>query len=330
MADVHELLRSLMDEIGPPEEQDVPTIGKLFKEWIKESKRFRSMKSLSSYRVLETYIKASKPKGQQHKKKCNISNLKELALSFKDYLDTRNLSPSSKNSYLINLQTFYNWLKTQGYITERVGVQKIKVSEKSIKPFSEDQMQMILGRILYRIENAVGQQKARKVFYKCHLRAYYVARYAGLRCGELVNLRLSDIDLDTREIWVRDVGDSIVKGAREESVPINDTLFHFLKDDTTNRGVYEKWFLDSGFGYKAYSRSMNLSNAMKVHLDALGIKGVKPLHGFRAAFCRSLGLSGAPLPILKDLMRHKDLQTTLRYMDIHSPKDKLRAVNLLN
>ena len=329
MADVHQLLRSLMEEIGP-REQDVPTIGKMLKEWIRESKRFRSIKSLNSYKVLETNIKASKPKGQHHKRKCSIENLKELSLSFKDFLDTRNLSPSSINSYLINLQTFYNWLKRHGHIPERVGVQKIKVSEKSIKPFSEDQMQMIMDRILYKLENAMGQQKARKVFYKCHLRAYYVARYAGLRCGELVNLRLSDIDLNTREIWVRDVGDSIVKGAREESVPMGDTLYEFIKRDLGDRSVYEKWFLDSGFGYKAYSRSMNLSNAMKVHLDALGISGVKPLHGFRAAFCRNLGLSGAPLPILKDLMRHKDLQTTLRYMDIHSSKDKLRAVNLLN
>ena len=329
MANVHQLLKDLMEEIGP-REQDVPTIGKLYKKWMNEAQRFRSMKSINAYKMTLTYIKASKPKGQHHKRKCNISNLKELSLSFKDYLDTRNLSPSSINSYLINLQTFYNWLKKHGHISERVGVQKIKVSEKSIKPFSEDQMQMIKDRILWRMENAVGQQKAFKVFYKCHLRAYYVARYAGLRCGELVNLRLSDIDLDTREIWVRDVGDSIVKGAREESVPMGDTLYEFIKRDLGDRSVYEKWFLDSGFGYKAYSRSMNLSNAMKVHLDALGISGIKPLHGFRAAFCRNLGISGAPLPILKDLMRHKDLQTTLRYMDIHSPKDKLRAVNLLN
>ena len=329
MANVHQLLKDLMEEIGP-REQDVPTIGKLYKKWMNEAQRFRSMKSINAYRMTLTYIKASKPKGQHHKRKCNISNLQELSLSFKDYLDTRNLSPSSINSYLINLQTFYNWLKTHGYITERVGVQKIKVSEKSIKPFSEAQMEMIKDRILWRMENAVGQQKARKVFYKCHLRAYYVARYAGLRCGELVNLRLSDIDLDTREIWVRDVGDSIVKGAREESVPMSDTLYKFIKKDLEDRRAYEVWFLDTGFGYRAYSRSMNLSNAMKVHLDALGISGIKPLHGFRAAFCRNLGISGAPLPILKDLMRHKDLQTTLRYMDIHSPSDKLRAVNLLN
>ena len=73
MANVHKLLKDLMEEIGP-EEQDVPTIGKLYKKWMNEAQRFRSMKSINAYKMTLTYIKASKPKGQHHKRKCNISN----------------------------------------------------------------------------------------------------------------------------------------------------------------------------------------------------------------------------------------------------------------
>lgn len=328
MANVHQLLKDLMDEIGPPKEQDVPSIAKLLKKWIRESSRFRSMKTIGSYEVTATYIRSSRPKGN-YLKSCTIENLKELQFNFKDFLDTRKLSPSSKNSYLINLQTFYNWLKSEKYIKDRVGVSKIKVSEKSIKPFTEDQMNQIKKQIKWRMENAIGQQRSRKKDYLNHLRAYYMARYSGLRCGEILNLKLSDIILEKREIWVRDSGDLIVKGAREESVPISDKLFHFLKYDL-KRSTLEVWYLDTGFGNKAYAKSLNLTNAMKTHLRALGISGVKPMHGFRAAFCRNLGLSGAPLPILKDLMRHRNLETTLRYMDIHDEDQKLKAVNLLS
>ena len=286
------------------------------------------MKTIGSYEVTATYIRSSRPKGN-YLKSCTIENLKELQFNFKDFLDTRKLSPSSKNSYLINLQTFYNWLKSEKYIKDRVGVSKIKVSEKSIKPFTEDQMNQIKKQIKWRMENAIGQQRSRKKDYLNHLRAYYMARYAGLRCGEILNLQLSDIVLEKREIWVRDSGDLIVKGAREESVPISDKLYHFLKYDL-KRPNLQRWYLDTGFGNRSYAKSLNLTNAMKSHLVALGITGIKPMHGFRAAFCKNLGLSGAPLPILKDLMRHRNLETTLRYMDIHGEDQKLKAVNLLS
>ena len=327
MADVHQLLRSLMEEIGPQKEQDVPSIAKLLKKWIRESKRFRSMKTIGSYEVTATYIRSSRPKGQ-YLKRCSTENLKQLSFNFKDFLDTKKLSPSSKNSYLINLQTFYNWLKAEGHILDRVGVPKIKVSEKSIKAYTEKQMDDIKRQIKWRMENATGTQRGRKKFYRHHLRSYFLARYAGLRCGEILNLKLSDIILEKREIWVRDSGDLIVKGAREESVPISDKLLFFLKYDL-KRSPLEVWYLDTGFGNRAYAKSLNLTNAMKTHLRALGISGIKPMHGFRAAFCRNLGLSGAPLPILKDLMRHRNLETTLRYMDIHGEDQKLKAVNQL-
>ena len=327
MADVHQLLRSLMEEIGPQKAQDVPSISKLLRKWIWESKRFRSMKTIGSYGVTATYIRASKPKGQ-HLKRCNSENLKQLSFNFKDFLDTKKLSTSSKNSYLINLQTFYNWLKTEGHIPDRIGVPKIKVSEKSIKAYTGKQMDDIKRQIKWRMENATGTQKGRKKFYQHHLRSYYMARYSGFRCGEILNLKLSDIVLEKREIWVRDSGDLIVKGAKEESVPMSNKLFHFLKYDL-KRSPLEVWYLDTGFGNRAYAKSLNLTNAMKPHLRALGISGVKPMHGFRAAFCRNLGLSGAPLPILKDLMRHRNLETTLRYMDIHGEDQKLKAVNQL-
>ena len=81
MADVHQLLRSLMEEIGPQKEQDVPSISKLLRKWIWESKRFRAMKTIRSYEVTATYIRSSKPKGQ-HLKRCNSENLKQLSFNF--------------------------------------------------------------------------------------------------------------------------------------------------------------------------------------------------------------------------------------------------------
>ena len=65
----------------------------------------------------------------------------------------------------------------------------------------------------------------------------------------------------------------------------------------------------------------------------LGIQGVKPLHGFRAFVATQLLQNGVDVSIVRDILRHKELTTTLSYlnrskMPYHDAMNKLPGIKV--
>ena len=70
-----------------------------------------------------------------------------------------------------------------------------------------------------------------------------------------------------------------------------------------------------GKGSLYWQSEIELSKRFKKHQVALAIEGVKPLHGFRATVCTKLLAQGISPVIVQKLMRHRDINTTLRYLN---------------
>jgi integrase/recombinase XerC len=140
---------------------------------------------------------------------------------------------------------------------------------------------------------------------------------SGLRVGELVSLRVQDLDLNNG--WVRVIG----KGNKERYVPVGSRAVAALRAYLPIRsllksatGVLENQsalFLNFR-GARLSSRSVR--RILKAFLSSSGIaRDVSP-HAFRHSFATHLLHGGADLRSIQELLGHSSLSTTQRYTKV--------------
>ena len=149
---------------------------------------------------------------------------------------------------------------------------------------------------------------------------------AGLRCGEIMALEWTDVDLGRRQLRVeRSEWKGRVtppKGGRSRVVPLTARLARALAGHRHLRSprILVK---DDGNPLTQKIVQVLVRNAAQRAKVARG--GV---HVLRHTFCSHLAMRGAPARAIQDLAGHKDLATTQRYMHL-SPAAVQAAIRLL-
>jgi integrase/recombinase XerC len=152
--------------------------------------------------------------------------------------------------------------------------------------------------------------------------------FTGMRRGELIHLRLSNIDMKSDIIEIR--GEHIKEG-REKDIPISPVLKKYLEKDLGRRKKSEVWFLDNERGDHYFMFADSLTAGFKKHLNKLGVIGIKPLHGFRATVAsRLLNEENYDISHVRDLLGHSDIKTTLGYKKKDLPKLREAVSSLSN
>ncbi len=126
----------------------------------------------------------------------------------------------------------------------------------------------------------------------------------GMRRGELFHLRCRDVDLENNKIRVWAYDGFSPKGKRPRSIPISANLrkviAKLLKDKALDNYVFRP--------FKCQERLYKRFSAL---LKRLGMKGT--LHDLRHSFASNLAMSGTPIPVIKELLGHADISTTMIY-----------------
>ena len=150
---------------------------------------------------------------------------------------------------------------------------------------------------------------------------------AGLRCGEMLALERTDVDLDRRQLcvqrseWQGHV--TAPKGGRLRYIPLTVRLAAALREHRhllnprvlcQNDGCPLRRRLVQGYVSRA-SRRAKLQHG--------------GLHVLRHTFCSHLAMRGAPARAIQELAGHQDLSTTQRYMHL-SPAAIEGAIRLLD
>ena len=149
---------------------------------------------------------------------------------------------------------------------------------------------------------------------------------AGLRCGEMMALEWTDVNLAKRQLtvarseWRGHV--TATKGGRVRYVPMTVRLAAALREGRHLRGA--RVLCDKG-GVPLTQKEV------QVAMRRVGRKAqVKPgVHILRHTFCSHLAMRGAPARAIQDLAGHQDLTTTQRYMHL-SPAALDSAIRLLD
>ncbi|MFN7913723.1 MAG: tyrosine-type recombinase/integrase [Vicinamibacterales bacterium] len=150
---------------------------------------------------------------------------------------------------------------------------------------------------------------------------------AGLRCGEIMALEWSDVDLGKRQLcvqrsdWKGHV--TATKGGRLRYVPLTLRLAAALREHRHLRGSRVLCQTDGSPVTQKIVQDHVRRSARRAQLAKSGV------HRLRHTFCSHLSMRGAPARAIQELAGHMDLATTQRYMHL-SPAAIEGAIRLLD
>ena len=303
-------------------EESSVSVQDAMQHWLDHVQEFRNPRTVYEYRlVCQRYVEMVSNHPVKNVKKFHESR-------FLNGLKQKGMSEHTQAKYLRQLQTFWRWAFEQEYTNNMFRVSKLRPTVREPSIYSDEDLVRIEHLIIEKLSTThlVHRQAARNQY-----RAFMCLKETGMRGNEVRSLRLENINVDDRKIQIRDDQQTgfRIKGRREESVPMTDTFNKFISEDLKLRDKQEVYFCDNGAGLPQWSSVNQMGKTFDRICNRLGIDGVKPLHGFRAFVATKLLQNGVDVSLVRDILRHKELSTTLGYLN-RSKMPYLDAMNRLS
>lgn len=228
---------------------------------------------------------------------------------------------STTMTYWSKLNSFLKWLEVQKYI-DKNPLPKMRPAE----PDYSDKKDLSKSKI-EKIITAIDLHSKNSLLLKRDKVLVYILLYCGLRRGELISLRVMDIDLSKGTILVR--GETS-KSKKNKTLPLHPALEMHIKDylkERNRRGYKNEYLFVSNNsdrqlsydGLKHWVKRVNKLSGVKFHL-----------HQFRHTFACSLARQNVEVIKLQKLMGHTDLRMTQRYLRSMNVEDLRDEVNRLS
>ena len=241
--------------------------------------------------------------------KQSLLNIKESSVNrYISYLFSLKLKSSSVNRKISSLKSFYLFLLKKKLIRYSPFSEVISPKQEKYLPasMSESEVEKLL--------NSPDASKDIEQRDKAMIEMLYAT---GMRISELVNLKITDIDMNRSVIKV------MGKGSKERLIPFGESaseaLFNYLK---TRKDSSSKEVFISNRGRKI--TRVAFWQRIKVYLLRENLKISISPHTLRHAFATHLLNRGADLRSVQLLLGHSDLSTTQIYT--HIAKQRLGDV----
>jgi integrase/recombinase XerD len=241
--------------------------------------------------------------------KQSLLNIKESSVNqYISYLFSLKLKSSSVNRKISSLKSFYLFLLKKKLIRYSPISEVISPKQEKYLPASMSESEV--GKLL----NSPDASKEIEQRDKAMIEMLYAT---GMRISELVNLKITDIDMNRSVIKV------MGKGSKERLIPFGESaseaLFNYLKirKDSSSKEVFI-----SNRGKKI--TRVAFWQRIKVYLLRENLKISISPHTLRHAFATHLLNRGADLRSVQLLLGHSDLSTTQIYT--HIAKQRLGDV----
>jgi site-specific recombinase XerD len=280
------------------------------------------------------------------------STTESIAL-YEETLRGNNASALSIKAYMGDLKQFVAWLQTRRvdwdipYRIERIDIvgfinklatekatavtrrRKLAAIRGFLK-FCKDN-QIIFGNPAETIEGPIREQKDPVVLLKTEYKALLQVAgqnrrdfaivmlflQTGLRVSELVNLRLGDVSLETKELTVRQG-----KGRKDRVVPLVGQALEALKAYLKVRVPSLKY--DQVFLARNETSMDQRTVRYRIHkyYAEAGIRKKGSVHTLRHTFATHQVHNGLKINQLKEVLGHKKMETTYKY--VHLDRTNLR------
>ena len=239
----------------------------------------------------EIYLKAVLSLNDYYKKsptKLSESEIKDYLLYLKQ---EKKLAPNTYNTHIYGLRFFYCITLRQPLF--KLNLPATKVTYKLPDILSVDEVEKIIKAV-----NGIKYRTLLMVIYS-----------AGLRVSEALNLKISDIDSNRMTLHIRQA-----KGGKDRYVVLSPVVYQALRDYWKVCKFKEIVFPSS----KHFDQPLSAHRALQIFKEAkckAKIKKTGGIHSLRHAFATYLLESGVDIFVIKTLLGHSSIQSTVRYLD---------------
>lgn len=252
-----------------------------------------------SSRTQEAYVRSVKDLAVFYKQSPKNITAQQIHKYIIYLINDRNLSWSSCNVAISAFKFLYHQIMKFNDID--FSLPKRKKETRLPQIYSKDELEVIFD-------------SAKILRNQLLLKTAYAA---GLRVGELVSLKLTDIDSSRKMIRVNQG-----KGRKDRYTILSERLLDDLR-------LYWKVYRPSFWLFPNKKRSDHLAAdiAQKAYYKAVQLSGIKRkggIHSLRHSFATHLLESGANLKLIQMLLGHSSIKTSMRYL--HVTQKNLAAV----
>jgi integrase/recombinase XerC len=236
----------------------------------------------------------------------------EAVRGYKQHLLDQAAKPKTINRRLAALAAYAHWIEQAGYVKNaRNPVQGVKaVKETALAPkwLDKKQRAALLRVVDKEVEDAMHRYPRLRLMYLRDAAIVKLILFAGLRVGEIIQLRMSDLVLDERKggVIVREG-----KGTKRREIPLNAKARKALLDYLRVRPDVESNELFLG-QHNEGVQSKTIQRAVQRFGKKVGLSNVTP-HTLRHSFAKALVDAGVSLEKVATLLGHSNLNTTRIY-----------------
>lgn len=222
------------------------------------------------------------------------------------YLDTCNLKNTTISRRISALRTFYNYLLEKGLVKSNIflNVKNPKLEKKLPNYLNYTEIEELLASIDTRTDEGLERRLLIEMFYS-----------TGCRVGEMVNVKISDIDFYNKTIKV------MGKGSKERIVYYGDYASKYLEDYLKNKDKKGYLFTNKRGEKLTIEEVEYIVRDIMKHIS---IKTHVTPHTLRHTFATHLLNNGADIRTVQELLGHANLSTTGIYTHVSS--DRLKDV----
>ena len=239
----------------------------------------------------------------------DIKNIKEDSINkYISYLFKTKLKSSSVNRKISSIKSFYLFLIKKSIVATSPISEVISPKQEKYLPssMSEDEVDKLLNSP----DSIIKIEKRDKAMIE-------MLYATGMRISELVNLKITDVDMQRCVVKV------LGKGSKERLIPFGEEAYEALNNYLSDRdeSSSKEIFLSNR---KTKISRVAFWHRIKLYLVRENLKQTISPHTLRHAFATHLLNRGADLRSVQLLLGHSDLSTTQIYT--HIAKQRLSDV----
>ena len=239
----------------------------------------------------------------------DIKNIKEDSINkYISYLFKTKLKSSSVNRKISSIKSFYLFLIKKSIVATSPISEVISPKQEKYLPssMSEDEVDKLLNSPNSNIKIEKRDKAMIEMLYA-----------TGMRISELVNLKITDVDMQRCVVKV------LGKGSKERLIPFGEEAYEALNNYLSDRdeSSSKEVFLSNR---KTKISRVAFWHRIKLYLVRENLKQTISPHTLRHAFATHLLNRGADLRSVQLLLGHSDLSTTQIYT--HIAKQRLSDV----
>ena len=241
-----------------------------------------------------------------------------------DKYSTNTLSAKSCNHYLQAMKQFCRWLCDNNRMHDNpiATLKPIRLNSTNTeqrRALTEEEIRKLLNTTEQSLKvhhRLTGLERA--IIYR-------IALETGLRHNEIRTLKRSDFDLNNMTVTVRDINS---KNGKSDTIPLKAGLTQKLQAYFSENPALPQ--ADAITNMQARTGfAMVKKDMQEAGIEYLTDLGKADFHGLRHTFCSMLARSGVQPQIAQKLMRHSDVNLTMKHYTHILLDDKKTAIDSL-